>query len=199
MRPIPFVGRPVALNMYNPDNGPALSATSLCRSLPRGAGGCAIERITDWCLCRTRLGSRPAAASHLRKLHDEPGRGPTPATWTPRSTRPTALDRCLLARVTPSGANSLALRHRAWLARCALWLSMWSLRHVVVSAEPHLKQIAVPSLVVQGTADTGGVPGRRPSHPRRAGRDRQGTALRRWRPLPPRTRQRPTGRGRPHR
>jgi alpha-beta hydrolase superfamily lysophospholipase len=35
------------------------------------------------------------------------------------------------------------------------WLSMWSLRTSHCRGEPHLRRIAVPSLVIQSTADTG--------------------------------------------
>ena len=38
------------------------------------------------------------------------------------------------------------------------WLSMWSLRTSQCRGAPHLRRITVPSLVVQGTADTGVFP-----------------------------------------
>jgi alpha-beta hydrolase superfamily lysophospholipase len=41
------------------------------------------------------------------------------------------------------------------LATLRSWLSMWSLRTSQCTAAPHLARIAVPSLVVHATADTG--------------------------------------------
>ena len=83
------------------------------------------------------------------------GCGPTSASPTSRSTRPTAAAGCYAG--DPRGANfgPFAIGGTSTLRS---WLSMWSLETSQCRGAPHLARITVPSLVVQSLADRGVFP-----------------------------------------
>jgi hypothetical protein len=119
----------------------------------RAAQAARNERITDWALAEL---DRLRAAQVPDRLFT------VARTWAdPRMVDP-SLDpsrrppnRCYL------GDPKLANRSTWGLAAtCSLrsWLSMWSLRTSPLRAEPHLRRLAVPALVVDADADTGVFP-----------------------------------------
>ncbi|MCV7028187.1 alpha/beta hydrolase [Mycobacterium sherrisii] len=139
------------LDLFNEINGPPYSADFLARY--RSAQTARNHAITDWVeteLKRVRAaGFSDRPFSVMRTWADprmvDPGIEPTRRTPN------------LCYAGVPAKANRSA---RGIAASCTLrsWLSMWSLRVAQTRAEPHLKRINCPALVINAEADTGVFP-----------------------------------------
>ena len=139
-----------ALDPFNPDNGPPYSMAFIEKY--RAAQRARNQRITDW------------AKAELKRLNDAgiPDRiFPMFRVWgdircvdpaiDPSDRKPNWCYRGVpaLANRTPSIGRANTIR---------TWLNMWSLETSPCQGKPHLERIKNPSLVVQGTADTGVFP-----------------------------------------
>jgi pimeloyl-ACP methyl ester carboxylesterase len=137
-----------ALDPYDPRNGPPYGADFQRRY--RAAQQARNERITDWALeqldllagtrARDRLFTIPRSWADLRMIDP---------LIEPSDRRP---NWCYLG--DPKRAN-YGVFGVGTVSTLRSWLSMWSLRTSQCTAAPHLARIAVPSLVVHATADTG--------------------------------------------
>lgn len=139
-----------SLDPFNPENGPPYSPAFVerYRAAQRGRN----QKITDWVkgeLERINAAGIPDRLFPLFRM------------WGDL--------RCMDPSIDPSdrkpnwcyrGDPSIANRSPSIGRACMLtsWLSMWSLETSKCQGEPHLKKLTVPSLVVQGTADTGVFP-----------------------------------------
>jgi pimeloyl-ACP methyl ester carboxylesterase len=140
-----------SLNLWNPENGPPYSPAFMARY--RRAQVARNQRITDW--AKDEL-ERLGAAGMSDRLFA------VARTWAdPRMVDPT-LDRsarppnsCYLG--DPQRAN-----YSAWgigtTNTLRTWLSMWSLETSQCRAEPHLRRLRVPTLVMNAQGDTGVFP-----------------------------------------
>lgn len=140
-----------ALSMYDAANGPPYSAAFQARY--RAAQIARNERITDWVWMEIarleRAGLRDRAFTLTR-------------TWADLRMLDGALDPSerevgVCYAGNPRAAN-FAPRGIGLTNTLRSWLSMWSLRHSQCRGAPHLRRIAVPSLVVQSLGDTGVFP-----------------------------------------
>jgi len=136
------------LDMYNADNGPPYSSEFIERYRAAQVGR--NQRITDWCL--SEIARLKSHGMHERAFI-------LSRTWADLrfldgTIDPSAreLNRCYggIPKVANYGPRGIGVM-------CTLrnWLSMWSLQYSHCIGAPHLNRITVPSLVVQGTADTG--------------------------------------------
>jgi len=139
-----------ALDPFDPDNGPPYSAEFIARY--RAAQRARNQRITDW------------AKAELARLN---GAGvpdrifPLFRMWGDLRCMDPAIDPSdrqtpLCYRGNPAIANRTPSIGRANTLKT--WLSMWSLETSSCQGKPHLNKLTVPSLVLQGTADTGVFP-----------------------------------------
>lgn len=139
-----------ALDPFNKDNGPPYSAEFIKKY--RAAQRARNQRITDW------------AKVELKRLNDAgiPDRiFPLFRVWgdircvdptiDPSTRKPNWCYRGVpeVANRTPSIGRANTLK---------TWLNMWSLETSPCQGKPHLNKLNVPSLVVQGTGDTGVFP-----------------------------------------
>lgn len=139
-----------SLNPFNPENGPPYSQDFIDRY--RAAQRARNQRITDW------------AKAELKRLNDAgiPDRiFPLFRVWGDLRCMDPAIDPSdretpLCYRGHPATANKSPSIGRANTIKA--WLSMWSLETSKCQGQPHLAKFDVPSLVVQGTADTGVFP-----------------------------------------
>jgi pimeloyl-ACP methyl ester carboxylesterase len=145
------VATDVALDPFNPDNGPPFSQQFLDRyrsaQLDRNA------RITQWCkdeLARlSQVGVRDRLFTTSRLWADprmidptlEPSNRPTPS--------------CYLG--DPQVANA-GIYGVGTVSSLRTWLSMWSLEESQCRGAPHLNKVTVPSLVIDADADSGVFP-----------------------------------------
>jgi len=139
-----------SLNPFNPDNGPPYPAAFITRY--RAAQRARNQRITDWAkaeLARVNAAGVPDILFPLYRTWGDlrcmdpaidPSERPTPGCY----------------RGHPAQANRTFGIGRSNSLKT--WLSMWSLETSKCQGEPQLAKIAVPSLVVQSTADMGVFP-----------------------------------------
>lgn len=137
-----------ALDMFNPENGPPYSPEFITRY--RAAQEARNHRITAWVheeIKRLKALGRFERAFNVHRAFADLRF--LDGTIDP-SDRP--LNHCYGG--VPKVAN---YSPRGLAVNCTLrtWLSMWSLSDSHCIGAPHLKRIAVPSIVVQGTSDAG--------------------------------------------
>ena len=139
-----------SLDMFDPANGPPYSAEFLGRY--RAAQLARNDRISAWC---HREIERLGAGGGWDRLFA------VPRVWAD----PRFLDLSLDPSDRPVGCYAgdprAANRGPYGLAGTSTlrsWLSMWSMSESQCRATPHLSRIALPSLVVQSTADQGCFP-----------------------------------------
>jgi len=140
-----------ALDMFDPRNGPPFAEGFVARY--RAAQQARNHRISQWCLGQL---DRFAAAGLDDRVFE------VYRTWADLKYTDLTLDPterrvgCYLgpdvrrANYGPRGIGQEST--------CRTWLSMWSLSHSRCSAEPHLRRITSPALVIQAMADTGVYP-----------------------------------------
>ena len=140
-----------SLDMYNPDNGPPYSAEFMERY--RAAQVARNHRITAWALEELERVRAAGCFDRTFNMH---------RAWADPRYLDASLDPndrqigvCYLGppkffNYSPYGIGSSST--------IRTWLSMWSLEHSQCRAIPHLKRIALPSLVVQSMADCGVFP-----------------------------------------
>jgi pimeloyl-ACP methyl ester carboxylesterase len=140
-----------SLNLWNPENGPPYAPAFVSRY--RAAQVARNQRITDWAKAELE---RVTAAGMTDRLFA------VARTWAdPRMVDPTldpsarVPNTCYLgdpkrANYSPWGIGSTnTLR---------TWLSMWSLETSQCRAEPHLRRVTVPTLVMNAEGDSGVFP-----------------------------------------
>lgn len=137
-----------ALDPFSPENGPPFSEEFVRRY--RAAQRARNERITDWALAQLAALEGTRARDRLFNLY---------RTWAdlrmidpaiePSDRRP---NWCYLGEPVKANYGVFGI---GTLSTLRSWLSMWSLRTSQAAAAAHLARIAVPSLVVNATADTG--------------------------------------------
>jgi pimeloyl-ACP methyl ester carboxylesterase len=140
-----------SLNMYDLANGPPYGDEFQARY--RAAQVARNERITDWVwaeLARLeRAGMRDRAFTMTR-------------TWADLRLMDGAIDpserRVGVCYAGDPRAANFSPRGIGLTNTLRSWLSMWSLRHSQCRGAPHLRRIAVPSLVIQSLGDTGVFP-----------------------------------------
>ena len=135
-----------ALDPFNPENGPPYSE-DFQRNY-RVAQRARNERITDWALAQLAVLRGTRARDRLFNLY---------RTWAdlrmidpdiePSDRRP---NWCYLGEPVKANYGVFGI---GTLSTLRTWLSMWSLRTSQCTAAPHLRRIAVPSLIVHATAD----------------------------------------------
>jgi pimeloyl-ACP methyl ester carboxylesterase len=138
------------LDPFNPDNGPPFSEAFVAKY--RAAQRARNQRITDWAkaeLDRLNASGIPDRLFPLFRCWGDlrcidPAIDPSDrkANWCYRG--------------DPRIANRMPSIGRANMLRT--WLNMWSLEASPCQGAPHLAKLDVPSLVVQGMADTGVFP-----------------------------------------
>jgi acetyl esterase/lipase len=139
-----------ALDMFAPEHGPPYDAAFVERY--RAGQRARNDRITAW--ARDEL-DRLAAAGAWDRVFT------VPRVWADLRFADLALDpsdrRAGCYAGDPRGANygPFAIGGTSTLRS---WLSMWSLESSQCRGAPHLARVAVPSLVVQSTADRGVFP-----------------------------------------
>ncbi len=138
------------LDPFNPDNGPPYSPAFIVKY--RAAQRARNQRITDW--AKAELARLNAAGVPDRIF-------PMFRCWGDLRMMDPAIDpsdrtpnMCYAGR--PAIANRYPSIGRANTIKA--WLSMWSLETSKCQGRPHLEKFNTPSLVVQGTADTGVFP-----------------------------------------
>jgi pimeloyl-ACP methyl ester carboxylesterase len=140
-----------SLDMFSPANGPPYSADFVAHY--RKAQTSRNHKITAWVL------------EELERLHDR-GHGDrmfsVPRVWADLRFLDPSLDPSdrqpgLCYAGVPQTANRGALGVARAVTLNA-WLAMWSLEHSQCRAAPHLKNIEIPSLVVQSMQDVGVFP-----------------------------------------
>lgn len=139
-----------SLDPFNPDNGPPYSPEFVTRY--RAAQRARNQRITDWVkeeLARLNAAGIPDRIFPLFRMWGDlrcmdPSLDPSDRKprWCYRGDP-------VIANRSPSIGRASMLTS---------WLSMWSLETSDCQGEPHLKKLKVPSLVIQGSADTGVFP-----------------------------------------
>ena len=137
-----------AVDPFNPEHGPPYGAEF--QEAYRGAQRARNERITDWVLGQLAAMKGGRARDRLFGVY---------RTWAdlrmidpsiePSDRRP---NWCYLGEPIRANYGVFGIGTQSTLRS---WLSMWSLRTSQCTAAPHLARIAVPSLVVHATADTG--------------------------------------------
>jgi len=139
------------LDLWNPLNGPPYSAEFLDRY--RSAQVARNQRITDWAkdeLIRVRNAGLSDRIFTVSRLWADPRT--VDATIEPTARIP---NRCYLGDPRRSNFGTWGVGQTNTLRT---WLSMWSLETSQCRAEPHLARITVPSMVINGNADTGVFP-----------------------------------------
>ena len=139
------------LDLFDDRNGPPFSAAFVQRY--RAAQVARNHRITDWATAEFKrvraVGFSDRPFTVLRTWADPRMVDPTlePTKRPPNS--------CYVG--TPEKANRSA---HGIAAACTLrsWLGMWSLRTAQTSAEPHLKRVGCPAMVINAEQDTGVYP-----------------------------------------
>jgi pimeloyl-ACP methyl ester carboxylesterase len=139
-----------SLDPFNSDNGPPYSEDFITRY--RAAQRARNQRITDW--AKAELARLNAAGIPDRIF-------PLFRVWGDLRCMDPAIDPSdrqtpLCYRGHPATANKTPSIGRANSLKT--WLSMWSLETSNCQGRPHLSKLSLPSLVVQGTADTGVFP-----------------------------------------
>lgn len=140
-----------ALDLWNPENGPPYDAEFVQRY--RAAQEARNHRITAW--VKAELERVRAAGYHDRffSVH---------RTWAdPRMVDPTLEPSSREPNSCYAGEPRRANRSVWGIASSVTlgtWLSLWSLEDSQTRATPHLGRIQLPSLVVNGDADTGVFP-----------------------------------------
>lgn len=139
-----------SLDPFNPDNGPPYSPEFIARY--RAAQRARNQRITDWVkeeLARLNAAGIPDRIFPLFRMWGDlrcmdPSLDPSDRKprWCYRGDP-------VIANRSPSIGRASMLTS---------WLSMWSLETSDCQGEPHLIKLKVPSLVIQGSADTGVFP-----------------------------------------
>ncbi|MEM6105247.1 alpha/beta hydrolase [Mycobacterium sp. 050272] len=139
------------LDLFNEVNGPPFAPEFITRY--RSAQLARNHAITDW--AETELKRVRAAGFSDRPFS-------VMRTWAdPRmvdpAIEPTKRPPNLCYAGVPARANRSA---QGIAASCTLrnWLGMWSLRVAQTRAEPHLRRVACPALVINAEADTGVFP-----------------------------------------
>jgi pimeloyl-ACP methyl ester carboxylesterase len=137
-----------ALDPFSPGHGPPYTEEFQRRY--RRAQRRRNERITDWALAQLDALTGTRARDRLFPVY---------RTWAdlrmidpaiePSDRRP---NWCYLGEPVRANYGVFGIGS---LSTLRTWLSMWSLRTSQCTAAPHLRRIAVPSLVVHATADTG--------------------------------------------
>lgn len=146
----PAVTEP-ALDIYNPENGPPYSGEFLARyhqaQLDR------MDRITSWAKAELE---RLAAAGVRDRLFV------VPRVWAdPRFMDPTIdpnerpPQSCYLGHPAKANAGVYGV---GLVNSIRTWLSMWSLSDSQCQAAPHLARLAIPTLLVEATGDSGVFP-----------------------------------------
>jgi pimeloyl-ACP methyl ester carboxylesterase len=135
-----------ALDPFNPEHGPPYSEEF--RRRYRKAQQARNERITDWALAQLASLTGTRARDRLFTVY---------RTWAdlrmidpsiePSDRRP---NWCYLGEPVKANYGVFGI---GTVNTLRTWLSMWSLRTSQCTAAPHLRRIAVPSLVVHATAD----------------------------------------------
>lgn len=140
-----------ALDLFNPENGPAYSPEFVTKY--RAGQVARNNRITEWALeelVRVRKNGFSDSAFTVHR------------TWAdPRMVDPTLEPTSRPANLCYAGVPVKANRSTFGIA-CATtlknWIGMWSLTHAQTRAEPHLADITVPALVINADGDTGVFP-----------------------------------------
>lgn len=139
------------LDPFDPDNGPPYDASFVERY--RAAQRDRNDRITAWALDELARMSTAGVSDRLFTLS---------RTWADLRMLDGTLDpsdrevpACYLGE--PRRAN-YGVFGIGTLNTLRTWLNMWSLEHSPCRAAPHLAKVRLPSLVVQGLADTGVFP-----------------------------------------
>lgn len=139
-----------SLDPFNPENGPPYTPEFVDRY--RAAQRARNQRITDWVkaeLKRLNAAGIPDRIFPLFRMWGD-------LRCMDPSLDPSDRQPRLCYRGDPVIANRSPSIGRA--SMLTSWLSMWSLETSKCQGEPHLKKLDVPSLVIQGTADTGVFP-----------------------------------------
>ena len=141
------LSRDPQLDMYDPANGPPYDPGFVERY--RAAQGARNHRITAW------------ARAELDRLRSH-GAGdtvfPVHRLWADLRFTDLTLDPserewgCYAGDPQRANAGPLGFGRAS---TCRTWLSMWSLEDSQCRAEPHLRRITQPSLLIQSLADTG--------------------------------------------
>lgn len=139
-----------SLDPFNPENGPPYSEDFVARY--RAAQKARNQRITDW--AKAELERLNAAGIPDRLF-------PLFRMWGDLRCMDPSLDPSdrkpgLCYAGDPVVANRTPSIGRACMLKT--WLSMWSLETSQCRGAPHLSKLDIPSLVIQGTADTGVFP-----------------------------------------
>ncbi len=140
-----------AIDMFNPDHGPPYSEAFIRRY--RDAQTARNHRITEWCI--TELARLETHGAHDRAFGMY-------RVWADLRLLDGAIDPSdrpvgVCYAGDPKTAN-YSPRGIGLTSTCRSWLSMWSLRESQCRGGPHLRRIAVPSLVIQSRGDTGVFP-----------------------------------------
>ncbi len=140
-----------SLNLWNPENGPPFSEEFVARY--RAAQVARNEKITAWATSELE---RVTAAGLTDRIF------PLARTWAdPRMVDP-AIDPNERVPNTCYQGDPRRANTSVWGIGGAntlrTWLSMWSLSTSQCRAEPHLRRLRVPTLVVQAKGDSGVYP-----------------------------------------
>jgi pimeloyl-ACP methyl ester carboxylesterase len=140
-----------SLNLWNAENGPPYSPEFLARY--RAAQVARNQRITDW--AKSEL-ARVTSAGLTDRIF------PLARTWAdPRMVDPTIEPSARHPNSCYQGDPKRA-NYSVWGIGGAntlrTWLSMWSLETSQCRAEPHLRRVRVPALVINAEADSGVFP-----------------------------------------
>lgn len=139
-----------ALDMFDPRHGPPYNAEFVDRY--RAAQRARNERITDWAIAELDRLAADGFRDRLFQIH---------RVWADLRFNDLAIDPSERRPGCYAGDPERANRGPLGIGRSSTlrsWLSMWSLRESQCRAEPHLRRITAPALVVQSTADRGVFP-----------------------------------------
>lgn len=139
-----------SLDPFNPDNGPPFSPEFVERY--RAAQKARNQRITDWAKAELKRINAAGIPDRLFPLFRMWG----DLRCLDPSLDPSDRTPGICYRGDPAVANRLPSIGRACML--TTWLSMWSLETSKCRGAPHLAKLDIPSLVIQGTADTGVFP-----------------------------------------
>lgn len=138
------------LDMFNPENGPPYPPEFVERY--RAAQVARNERVTAWAKLELERLSAAGGWDRLFNVH---------RVWADLRFLDLSLDEserelgCYLGDPKRANAGPLGIGRTNTLRS---WLSMWSLSDSECRAEPHLRRIGVPSLLVQSLGDAGVFP-----------------------------------------
>jgi pimeloyl-ACP methyl ester carboxylesterase len=138
------------LDPFNPDNGPPYSQEFITKY--RAGQKARNHRITDWAKAELKRLNAAGVPDRLFPMFRCWGDLRMMDGAIDPSDRPTPM--CY--RGHPAVANRTPSIGRA--NNLKTWLSMWSLETSKCQGRPHLEKFTLPSLVVQGMADTGVFP-----------------------------------------